>query len=57
MGACTFLHTRLHSTLPKGIKFSHVARPESASPAGGSATIHELEQQDLLERAFEGLEG
>ncbi len=55
MGAYAFVHARLHSALPKGIAFSHVARPESASPAGGSATIHELEQQDLLARAFEGL--
>ncbi|TML00471.1 MAG: multifunctional oxoglutarate decarboxylase/oxoglutarate dehydrogenase thiamine pyrophosphate-binding subunit/dihydrolipoyllysine-residue succinyltransferase subunit [Actinobacteria bacterium] len=55
MGAYAFVHARLHSALPKGIPFSHVARPESASPAGGSATIHELEQQHLLERAYEGL--
>ncbi|MEX0742140.1 MAG: 2-oxoglutarate dehydrogenase E1 component, partial [Phycisphaeraceae bacterium] len=29
-----------------------VARPESASPATGSAASHRLEQADLLERAF-----
>jgi len=55
MGAYEFVHARLHSVLPKGIALSHIARPESPSPAGGSATIHELEQQDLVERAFEGL--
>jgi len=55
MGAYAFVHARLHSALPEGIAFSHVARPESASPAGGSATIHELEQRELLERAFAGL--
>jgi 2-oxoglutarate dehydrogenase complex dehydrogenase (E1) component-like enzyme len=55
MGAYAFVHVRLHSALPRGIAFSHVARPESASPAGGSATVHELEQEDLLERAYEGL--
>jgi len=55
MGAYEFVHARLHSVLLKGIALSHIARPESPSPAGGSATIHELEQQDLVERAFEGL--
>jgi 2-oxoglutarate decarboxylase len=55
MGADAFVHARLHSILPEGLALSHAARSESASPATGSATIHELEQQELLRAAFEGL--
>jgi 2-oxoglutarate dehydrogenase E1 component len=32
-----------------------IARPESASPATGSKTVHSQEQEELLEEAFEGL--
>jgi 2-oxoglutarate dehydrogenase complex dehydrogenase (E1) component-like enzyme len=57
MGAYVFIHFQLHSfRLPQGVRFGHVSREESASPATGSATVHEREQQDLLKRAFEGLE-
>jgi multifunctional 2-oxoglutarate metabolism enzyme len=57
MGAYMFIHFQLHSfRLPQGVRFGHVSREESASPATGSATVHEREQQDLLKRAFEGLE-
>jgi 2-oxoglutarate dehydrogenase E1 component len=55
MGAYSYLHTVLHSGLPGGIQFSHVSREESASPAAGSATLHEQEQAELLAAAFEGL--
>jgi len=55
MGPYPFVHERLHSLLPDGIRFSHVAREESASPATGSATIHDLEQRELIEAAFAGL--
>jgi multifunctional 2-oxoglutarate metabolism enzyme len=55
MGAYHFVHLRLHRALPDGVRFDHVAREESGSPATGSATIHDLEQQALLEAAFEGL--
>lgn len=37
-----------------GRPFSTVARPEAASPATGSGAAHEIEQADLLKRAFEG---
>jgi 2-oxoglutarate dehydrogenase complex dehydrogenase (E1) component-like enzyme len=57
MGAYTFIHTQLHSfRLPQGVRFGHVSREESGSPAAGSATVHEREQQDLMKRAFQGLE-
>jgi 2-oxoglutarate dehydrogenase complex dehydrogenase (E1) component-like enzyme len=57
MGAYVFIHLQLHSfRLPEGVRFGHVSREESASPATGSATVHEREQQDLMKRAFQGLE-
>ena len=39
-------------TCPPGVTLPHVARAESGSPASGSATMHELEQADLIRRAF-----
>jgi 2-oxoglutarate decarboxylase len=55
MGADSFVHAHLHSILPEGVALSHVARPESPSPATGSATIHDQEQQELLRAAFASL--
>jgi 2-oxoglutarate dehydrogenase E1 component len=52
MGAWAFVHGRLHRLLREHYQLSHVSRVESASPATGSAALHQLEQQDLLERAF-----
>jgi 2-oxoglutarate dehydrogenase E1 component len=51
MGAWAFVHARLHACLPKRLKLRHVSRTESASPAIGSAALHQLEQADLLQRA------
>ncbi len=50
MGAWPFVHLQMHHQL-RGLKVSHVARAESASPATGSGLIHAAEQADLLERA------
>jgi 2-oxoglutarate dehydrogenase E1 component/2-oxoglutarate decarboxylase len=55
MGGYRFVHERLHDRLPGFIELSHASREESASPASGSATLHELEQRALLDAAFEGL--
>jgi 2-oxoglutarate decarboxylase len=55
MGAWTFVHGRLHRLLRDQYSLRHVSRPESASPATGSHTVHQQEQADLLIRAFEGL--
>jgi 2-oxoglutarate dehydrogenase complex dehydrogenase (E1) component-like enzyme len=52
MGAYGFMHLKLHRALRGGPKLSHVARPESASPATGSTTVHEREQRELIEGAF-----
>jgi multifunctional 2-oxoglutarate metabolism enzyme len=55
MGAWNFVHARLARALRDRAELRHVAREASASPATGSQTIHEREQQQLLAAAFEGL--
>jgi 2-oxoglutarate decarboxylase len=52
MGAWSFVHARLHAALPHRLRLRHVSRSESASPAIGSAALHQLEQADLLQRAI-----
>ena len=52
MGAWSFVHGRLHASLPGRLRLRHVSRPESASPAIGSLALHQLEQADLLRRAI-----
>jgi multifunctional 2-oxoglutarate metabolism enzyme len=52
MGAWAFVHGRLHRLLRDRYRLSHVSRVESASSATGSAALHQLEQADLLARAF-----
>jgi multifunctional 2-oxoglutarate metabolism enzyme len=52
MGAWSFVHGRLHASLPERLSLRHVSRSESASPAIGSAALHQLEQADLLRRAI-----
>jgi 2-oxoglutarate dehydrogenase E1 component len=55
MGPWPFVGGRLLRLLPDRIKLSNATRFESGSPATGSATVHGQEQEDLLDRAFEGL--
>ena len=52
MGAWGFVHNRLHALLRDDYKMRHVSRAEAGAPAAGSSTFHELEETDLLERAF-----
>jgi 2-oxoglutarate dehydrogenase E1 component len=52
MGAWRFLHEKFGKHLLGRWPFAVVARPESASPATGSAGAHKLEQQRLIRRAF-----
>jgi len=52
MGAWSFVHARLHAALPDRLRLRHVSRNESASPAIGSAALHNLEQADLMRRAI-----
>ncbi len=49
MGALRFVDRRLRDS---GRTLEHVSRPESGSPASGSATIHQLEQRALIDAAF-----
>ncbi|HQX51970.1 MAG TPA: 2-oxoglutarate dehydrogenase E1 component [Planctomycetaceae bacterium] len=53
MGAWGFLRTRYGERLLDEYPFRGVCRPESASPATGSATSHKIEQQNILKQAFE----
>jgi multifunctional 2-oxoglutarate metabolism enzyme len=55
--AWNFAHARLARALRDRAELRHVAREASASPATGSQTIHEREQEQLLAAAFEGLLG
>lgn len=52
MGAWTFVHYRLAEDLPEGRRLMHVSRPESGSPATGTASIHEKQQAELSRQAL-----
>jgi 2-oxoglutarate dehydrogenase complex dehydrogenase (E1) component-like enzyme len=52
MGAWNYIHLRLHRVLRDRAKLKHIARAPSASPASGSAKVHDAEQQRLLAAAF-----
>ena len=52
MGAWPYLRGRLGTTLRGHLPLEPVCRPESASPATGSAGAHKLEQEQLVQRAF-----
>jgi 2-oxoglutarate dehydrogenase E1 component len=51
MGAWSFVHGRLHRLLRDDFRLRHASRPESGSPASGSASVHQQEQDELLARA------
>jgi 2-oxoglutarate dehydrogenase E1 component len=51
-GAWYFMNARLGAMLEGRLPLRCVARPESASPATGSAGAHEIEQQQLMEETF-----
>ena len=55
MGSWMYVHGRLHRLLREDYQLRHVARVASGSPATGSHRLHELEQNDLMDRTFEGL--
>ncbi len=56
MGAWRFLRARLGDRLFGRHPFTVVSRPESPSPATGSANAHRLEQARLIDAAFGGSE-
>jgi 2-oxoglutarate dehydrogenase complex dehydrogenase (E1) component-like enzyme len=54
MGAWNFIYRELREILQSPYHFSYVGRVPSGSPAAGSATLHEIEQNKLVREAFEG---
>jgi 2-oxoglutarate decarboxylase len=52
MGAWQFMAVNLPEELPAGRTLRKVARKASASPAVGSAKVHEAEQRQLVAQAF-----
>ncbi|WP_347057736.1 multifunctional oxoglutarate decarboxylase/oxoglutarate dehydrogenase thiamine pyrophosphate-binding subunit/dihydrolipoyllysine-residue succinyltransferase subunit [Blastococcus sp. HT6-30] len=52
MGAWQFMAVNLPEELPEGRKLRRVSRRASASPAVGSAKVHEVEQRKLVAEAF-----
>ena len=52
MGAWPFLRPQLEGLCSKQLKLENITRPESASPAGGSAEAHRGEQEELVRRAL-----
>ncbi len=52
MGAWQFMACNLPEHLPAGRALRRVSRKASASPAVGSAKVHEVEQRALVARAF-----
>ncbi|MCB2217890.1 2-oxoglutarate dehydrogenase E1 component [Desulfofustis glycolicus] len=54
MGAYPFMYLKYGMLLSRYWRFARVGRPESATPATGSAASHKLEQRRLIEEAFTG---
>ncbi|MBV9283092.1 MAG: multifunctional oxoglutarate decarboxylase/oxoglutarate dehydrogenase thiamine pyrophosphate-binding subunit/dihydrolipoyllysine-residue succinyltransferase subunit, partial [Acidimicrobiia bacterium] len=52
MGPWSFVHSRLHRLLRDDFTLKHVSRVESASPAAGSATVHQQELAELLKKVL-----
>jgi 2-oxoglutarate decarboxylase len=52
MGAWQFMAVNLPEELPEGRTLRRVSRRASASPAVGSAKVHETEQRQLIAEAF-----
>jgi 2-oxoglutarate dehydrogenase E1 component len=54
MGPWQFMAVNLPEDLPEGRTLRRVSRRASASPAVGSAKVHEVEQRQLIAEAFAG---
>jgi 2-oxoglutarate dehydrogenase E1 component len=52
MGGWSFMQPRLQKILSSSQALRYIGRPPSASPATGSHTIHQMEQQQLVREAF-----
>ena len=53
MGAWNYLRPRLRQLTEDRLPLHYVGRPESSSPAEGSSTLYRINQQELIEQAFE----
>jgi multifunctional 2-oxoglutarate metabolism enzyme len=53
MGAWRYMRLKAEDTL--GVRLEAATRDEGAAPAAGSPTLHQQEQQELLDRAVAGL--
>jgi len=52
MGAWTYMHPKLRKILTKGLSLSYIGRRSYSSPAEGSASRHKINQDTLIEQAF-----
>ena len=52
MGAWTFVAPKLQAVASRGIKVSHISRPERASPAEGLVELHQVEQSRIIHQAL-----
>lgn len=57
MGAWTFVQPYLRDLLPPGVGLRYIGRPEAASPAEGSASLHAQEQNRIITAAFAAQDG
>ena len=57
MGAWTFVRERIQGALRPGSRLSYAGRRESASTATGSLRRHRQEQRELIDSAFDRLNG
>ncbi len=57
MGPWNYVHGKLHRILRDQARLRHIARPPSPSPASGSSTVHDREQENLLLDAFADVPG
>ena len=53
MGAWNYLRPHLRQLVEDRLSLHYVGRPESSSPAEGSTTLYRINQQSLIEQAFD----
>ena len=53
MGAWNYLRPHLRLLVEDRLTLHYVGRPESSSPAEGSSTLYRINQQSLIEQAFD----
>ena len=52
MGAWHFVRNRLRELMGDKLSLHYVGRPKSSSPAEGSTTAYRINQQELIQQAF-----